>query len=153
MPRLLLVSAWDVRSLDDPVPSHYTPADEKRSAEARQAIGTYYNYKLKADQELVKRSFDWTILRPGRLTDEPGQGRVDLGITHAGSVSVCLLPYPQHTQEAYRKLQREDVAAVLLALLEEPKSAGLALDLMSGEHDIQQAVQTAVENRTTAFKG
>src|ERR671938_1077482 len=37
----------------------------------------YYEAKRAADEALRTSGLDWTIVRPGRLTDEPGTGRVD----------------------------------------------------------------------------
>lgn len=58
-------------------------------------------WKYEADKILVKRTaFDWTILRPGGLKDEAGQGKASIGKTHITetiSVSTHLslsLPHP-----------------------------------------------------------
>jgi hypothetical protein len=52
-------------------------------------IGTYAQAKLDADVDLVKRTaFDWFILRPGSLTDEPGTGKVVLGKTPRTRIAV-----------------------------------------------------------------
>ncbi len=69
---------------------------------------------------------DLTVLRPGRLTDEPGAGRVML----ARSVP-------------FGSVSRDDVAAVLLALLDSPV-AGLTLEVVAGETPVAEAVSTAV---------
>ncbi|HJK97225.1 MAG TPA: NAD(P)H-binding protein [Polyangiaceae bacterium LLY-WYZ-14_1] len=64
------------------------------------------------------------MLRPGRLTDEPGTGRVrtDLG---------------SETQD--RTIPRADVAETLVALLEEP-AASRTIPLFSGETPIRDAL-------------
>src|SRR5919198_2990376 len=75
----------------------------------------YYEAKANADAELVDSGLDYTIVRPGGLTDEPGTGLVaaaaDLG---------------------YGRIPRDDVAATLLACLDEPRTIGKAFDLISG---------------------
>ena len=49
----------------------------------RKAMPTYVDYKYKADKNLVQRTaFQWTILRPGGLADEPGTGKASVGKTH-----------------------------------------------------------------------
>ena len=49
----------------------------------RKAMPTYVDYKYKADKNLVQRTaFQWTILRPGGLADEPGTGKGTVGKTH-----------------------------------------------------------------------
>jgi nucleoside-diphosphate-sugar epimerase len=87
----------------------------------------YLRLKGKADADITARTgLDWTILRPGRLTDEPGTGRVNLAKrTGLGSVP------------------REDVASVLAHLLHAPKTSGLVLELVSGDVPVDQAVQAA----------
>jgi NAD(P)H-binding len=47
------------------------------------------HWKYEADKNLVKRTaFKWTILRPGGLSNNPGEGKVDAGRTHLGMISV-----------------------------------------------------------------
>ena len=75
----------------------------------------------------ARSGLDRTILRPGRLTDDPGQGRVDLAeSTGRGSVT------------------RDDVAAVLVALLDEPRTAGRTLELISGDTPVEEAVNAVI---------
>lgn len=86
----------------------------------------YLRAKLAAEQDLlVRRSLTTTVLRPGGLTDEPGTGRVTL----APSVSRGSVP-------------RDDVAAVLLALLDRPGDDGAVLELVGGDTPIAEAVAT-----------
>ncbi|KGM08991.1 SDR family oxidoreductase [Cellulomonas bogoriensis] len=86
----------------------------------------YLHAKAASEQDLRARDLDWTIVRPGGLTDDEGTGRVLL----AGSVDRAQIP-------------REDVAAVLAAVLDEPASAGLTLEVVSGEDLVDAAVQAA----------
>ena len=45
------------------------------------------NWKYEADKNLVKRTaFKWTILRPGGLSNNPGEGKVNAGRTHLGKM-------------------------------------------------------------------
>ena len=84
---------------------------------------SYLKAKLAAEDDLRARSLAWTVLRPGGLTDDRGTGRVQL----APSVSSGRVP-------------RADVAAVTLALLDEPLTAGLVLELVAGNVLIPEAV-------------
>jgi hypothetical protein len=60
-----------------------TEDDKKVYQNMVDTIGTYVQAKLDADVNLVGRTaFDWFILRPTWLTDEPGTGKVALGKTH-----------------------------------------------------------------------
>lgn len=89
-------------------------------------FAAYMTAKKAADDDLRSRDLDWTVVRPGALTDASGSGHVTL-TTRVGRGSV----------------PREDVAAVLVALLDEPRTAGLSLDLVSGRHPIAEAVAEA----------
>lgn len=89
-------------------------------------FAAYITAKKAADDDLRTRDLDWTVVRPGALTDSPGSGHVTL-TTRVGRGSVS----------------REDVAAVLVAVLDEPGTAGLSLDLVSGRHPIAEAVAEA----------
>ena len=82
----------------------------------------YLRAKQSADDDLRSRDLDWTIVKPGRLTNDPGTGRVTVGTLKHGEVT------------------RDDVAAVLLALLDAPGSAGRTFDLLGGETPVDEAV-------------
>ncbi len=92
-------------------------------AGADDVFAAYLDAKKAADDDLRSRDLDWTILRPGVLTMQSGTGRVRLA---------------EHTGRG--EVPREDVAAVLLALLDEPRTAGLTLDLISGDTPVVDAV-------------
>lgn len=98
--------------------------DEPRGDEVFQA---YSRAKAEADQALRESGLDWTIIRPGRLTDEPGRGRVAL----APSLPAGEVP-------------RADVAAVLAEVLETPASTGHQLDLTTGDLTIPEALRAAI---------
>lgn len=74
-------------------------------------------------------ALDWTILRPGALTDDAGKGLVRLE-AHTGRG-----PIP-----------RDDVAAVLAELLDTPATAGLSLELISGSTPVPVAVKSVAGN-------
>jgi uncharacterized protein YbjT (DUF2867 family) len=74
-------------------------------------------------------ALDWTILRPGMLTDDAGTGLVRL------EASTGRGPVP-----------RDDVAATLAELLETPATAGLTLELVSGSTPVSVAVKSVAGN-------
>ena len=82
----------------------------------------YLEAKAEADRQLRESGLDYTIVRPGSLTDEPGTGRVRIG-GERGSIS------------------RDDVAATLLAVLAADHAVGKAFDLFGGETPIEEAVR------------
>lgn len=133
-PRLILVSAHDIRPDQFDYPKHYTAEDKSISQYVWRAIGTYMKYKYMADADLVERTkLEWTILRPCELIDGRATGQVTLGVTHVGRIT------------------RDDVAAVLVELLQRPEAKGLVLDLISGDVPITEAVETAVSKRVTSW--
>ncbi|MGF0170879.1 SDR family oxidoreductase [Streptomyces sp. Marseille-Q5077] len=74
-------------------------------------------------------ALDWTILRPGALTNDAGTGLVRLE-AHTGRG-----PIP-----------RDDVAAALAELLDTPATAGLTLELISGSAPVSVAVKSVAGN-------
>ena len=117
--RYLLVSAMNI---DDPP----TPADDDS------VWAHYLRAKHEAEQELRARRLDLTVLRPGRLTDDEGTRRVRLGAAH---------PVGGAEPVGYGDIPRDDVAAVLLALLDEPATAGTVLELVAGDVPVPDAVE------------
>ncbi|NHC14357.1 NAD(P)H-binding protein [Motilibacter deserti] len=87
----------------------------------------YLRAKLAAEEDLRGRELDWTVLRPGRLTDDPGSGHVRL------EASVPRGDVP-----------RDDVAAVLAALLDDGATAGAVLEVVGGELPVDEAVRRVV---------
>ncbi len=88
-------------------------------------FAAYLRAKTAADGYVGSRDgLDWTILRPGRLTDDPGSGRVTLA-EHTGRGDVS----------------RDDVAAVLVALLDEPRTGRRTLEVINGDTPIDDAVK------------
>jgi uncharacterized protein YbjT (DUF2867 family) len=82
----------------------------------------YLRAKKAADEDLMSRDLRWTVVRPGRLTDDPGTGLVRVGTLPGGAVP------------------RADVAAVLAEALRTDGTVGKAFDLLAGEQDVQAAL-------------
>ncbi|MBM0233337.1 NAD(P)H-binding protein [Micromonospora sp. STR1_7] len=83
----------------------------------------YLRAKRAAEDDLRARDLDWTVLRPGRLTDDAPTARVTF-TRHAGRGAIS----------------RADVAHVLAALLDEPRTTGLTLELVGGQTPIADAI-------------
>ena len=93
-----------------------------------EVFSVYLRAKAEADRALMKSDRAWTVLRPGHLTDDPGTDRVRLDVEPArGSIS------------------RDDVAAVLEAILHEPRSVYLILYAIAGDDAIEEALTAALE--------
>ncbi len=71
-------------------------------------------------------ALEWTIVCPGGLTDEPATGRVLAGGDHAQS----------------GQTSRENLAAVLVACLDEPTTIGKDFVLLDGEVPISEALRS-----------
>jgi len=83
----------------------------------------YLRAKSAADAYVRDQDLDWTIVRPGRLTDDPATGLVRLG-----------------PDVDYGEVPRADVAAVLLGVLDDPATAGKQFNLVGGDTPIAQAL-------------
>jgi uncharacterized protein YbjT (DUF2867 family) len=87
-------------------------------------FAVYLRAKGQADDDLRASGLDYTIVRPGRLTNDAADGRVAL--TESGERG---------------EIPREDVAAVLAAVLHAPNTIGKTLDLISGDVPVEEAVE------------
>jgi nucleoside-diphosphate-sugar epimerase len=86
-------------------------------------FSVYLQAKAAADAAVAASDRDWTIVRPGPLTDDPGTDRVRLAV------------------EPFRAdVTRDDVAAVLAAALPEQRSHGVTMYLGGGEDPVEQAL-------------
>ena len=90
---------------------------------ATDAFQVYLRAKAQADADVRRRDLDWTIVRPGSLTNEPGTGRVTLGKSvRPGTIS------------------RDDVAELLLRVLHRPETAGRQFEAVGGSKPISDAL-------------
>ena len=105
-------------SVDDPLPDDVSPVWK-----------AYVEAKRDADEALRVSALDWTILRPGRLTDDPGTGLVALG----EDVSRAEIP-------------RADVAAVVAAVLDDESTHGRQWNLVEGSVSIEDAIAAATRD-------
>jgi uncharacterized protein YbjT (DUF2867 family) len=94
-------------------------------AAGSEAMRPYLEAKAQADEAVAGSGLDFTIVRPGGLTDEPAAGRVAVG-----------------ERVARGTIPRDDVAAVLVACLDEPGTVGRTFDLVSGDTPIEQALHS-----------
>jgi nucleoside-diphosphate-sugar epimerase len=108
----LLISSMGVDQVRTGPPSGMDPT-----------FAVYLQAKLRAEDEILPRpGLDTTIVRPGRLTDQAGTGRVTLA-----------------PRVGYGEVPRDDVAAVLAEILRSGRAAGV-LELVSGPTPIPEAV-------------
>ena len=86
----------------------------------------YLRAKAEADAAVTESGRAWVIVRPGPLTNDPGTGRVRI-----------------ETQPFRDAVTRDDVAAVLAALVADPSLDGSILYLSEGDTPIEQALSAA----------
>jgi uncharacterized protein YbjT (DUF2867 family) len=98
-------------------------ADDPESGS--ESMRPYLQAKAQADLAVRESGLDFTIVRPGMLTDDPGTGLVQVAprLGRRGSVP------------------RDDVAAVLLAVLDEPSTIGKSFEVLSGDVSVDEAVR------------
>ena len=84
----------------------------------------YYEAKAEADKIVMESGLDYTIVRPGGLTDDPGTGKVEIA-----------------ERVEYGSVTRDDVAAVIAECLVADNSIGKAFDLLNDGTPIADAVR------------
>jgi uncharacterized protein YbjT (DUF2867 family) len=89
-----------------------------------EAMRTYLEAKAEADAALAASGLDFTIVRPGRLTNDPGTARVAVG-EDLGRADIT----------------RDDVAAVLVGVLDEPRTVGRTFVAVQGDAPIVDALR------------
>jgi uncharacterized protein YbjT (DUF2867 family) len=97
---------------------------------------TFENYmavKKRADVHLAASDLDWVILRPGTLLDSHGTGKVHAGLA---------IPYGD--------VPREDVAATLLQIIEQPGVSRVIIELTQGSTPVDEAIQAFDRGRRQA---
>jgi uncharacterized protein YbjT (DUF2867 family) len=92
-------------------------------ADGGDVFGEYLRAKSEADQALADSGLDYTIVRPGMLTNDRPSGKVALGDGVDGG-----------------EIPRADVAAVLAAALFADNTIGKTFGLVSGPRPIEEAV-------------
>ena len=102
--------------------------DEPLADDVSPVWKAYVEAKREADESLRVSALDWTILRPGRLTDDPGTGLVALG----DDVRRAEIP-------------RADVAAVVAAVIDDERTHGRQWNLVGGNVPVADAITAAVD--------
>lgn len=94
--------------------------------QGEEVFAVYLRAKARADEELQASGLGWTIVRPGRLTNDPGTGRVSLA-RHVGRAAI----------------PRDDVAAVLVAVLDDDRTVDHVFEVVGGDTPIGEAIRAA----------
>ncbi len=91
---------------------------------AAEAMRPYQQAKHDADEALAASGLEWTIVRPGGLTDEPGSGRVALAERLGG----------------FGQVPRADVALVLLECLNADTTIRRTFEVLEGDVPVREAI-------------
>ena len=132
--RYITVSSLEVRDeVNKPVPDWYDDDDRRFSKWVWPMFGTYYRARLASDRNLVEgngqRKLDYTIVRPGWMSQESGSGKIGAGKCKISG-----------------KVSREDVTTVLELCMNSSKTIGLAFDVAGGNVPIKDAVESAEDS-------
>jgi nucleoside-diphosphate-sugar epimerase len=121
---ILLADAAEAAKVGRYVMISSTGADANAPHTGDEVFTAYLRAKGAADDNVrAREGLDTTIVRPGHLVNEPGTGRVEI------------------SEQALRgNIPREDVAAVLLAVLDTPTTAGQTFEVIAGDTPIADAV-------------
>ena len=99
--------------------------------EGDEVFSVYLRAKAEADEAVRQSDRDWTIVRPGGLTNDPGTGRVRI-----------------ESETFYGSVARDDVASVLARLLHDPRASRRILYVNGGETPIEQALDEVLSQPT-----
>ncbi|MGO2658583.1 SDR family oxidoreductase [Mycetocola reblochoni] len=119
---ILLAAAAQLAGVDRFVMISAMAADDY-DADSDDVFQIYLKAKADADRALRNSDLDWTIIRPGGLTDDEPTGRV----TIAESTGRGTIP-------------RADVAALVVASLAEPETTAAQFEAISGDTPIAEAL-------------
>ncbi len=93
------------------------------SAKGDDTFRVYLRAKGQADAELQSSGLDYTVVRPTSLTNNSGIGRVQIA---------------EHVEKT--SISRDDVAAVLAAVLHIPTTIGKTFEVTAGNVPVEQAI-------------
>jgi len=91
--------------------------------DASEQMRPYIEAKAEADEKLAESDLDWTIVRPGMLTDDGSTGKVKAG--------------PRIKRG---EITRADTAAVLAEVLRADNTIGKTFNVVNGDKPVEDAV-------------
>lgn len=96
-----------------------------------EVFAAYWDAKRAADEALRAEALDWTIVKPGMLTDDEPTGCGELSFRSVGRGA---------------KTRRADVAKLLQLVLAEPRTIGLDIRVSEGDEQLEDALSRLVED-------
>lgn len=107
--------------------SHFVMLSSMGADEPQGPLEHYLAAKKEVDDYLINSGLTYTIVRPGHLTHDPSTGKV----TIAEKLDIV----DEH------QIPREDVAHILVACLHTKNTQNKIMEVISGEKDIEQALE------------
>ncbi|TMM52345.1 NAD(P)H-binding protein [Sulfitobacter sabulilitoris] len=104
--------------------------DAGRDRDLDDGFEQYMSIKKRVDTALAASDLKWIILRPGTLTDDDGDGRVNVG---------PVIPYGD--------VARGNVAATLAALIDTPDLMREIVEVTDGDTPVRDAVAALTRDR------
>lgn len=104
--------------------------DALRGGPVSEGFENYIAVKKRADAYLVGTGLDWVIVRPGTLLDDTGSGKIRADVA---------IPYGE--------VSRDDVAATLAELIDQPNVNRIIIELTQGDTPVSDAVRRLAQER------
>lgn len=130
--KTLLVDLWGaarvIRHCHERGPKRFIMVSALRAGDPDEASGKIKPYlvaKWAADEILLRSGLDFTVLRPGSLTEEAGTGRITAA---------------EHLAERSGGISRDNVAAAIVHCLRSPGTAGKTYEMLDGDTPVEDAL-------------
>ncbi len=91
-----------------------------------EGLQLYLRAKAIADEYLKQSNLQYTIVRPGTLSNDQATGKIDIN---------------NDIEDKSQTIPRADVAAVLVECLNEEATIGKTFEMLAGETEIEQAIK------------
>ncbi|MGG0479748.1 SDR family oxidoreductase [Priestia megaterium] len=91
-----------------------------------EGLQLYLRAKAIADEYLKQSNLQYTIVRPGTLSNDQATGKIDIN---------------NDIEDKSQTIPRADVATVLVECLNEEATIGKTFELLAGETEIEQAIK------------
>ncbi len=92
-------------------------------------FAAYWDGKREADEALISSGLDYTIVKPGGLTDVPATGTGEVGADSPRGATTS----------------RGNVAEFIRLVLEEPRTVGMSLDIRDGDTPLKDALENFLQ--------
>ncbi|SFD40479.1 NAD(P)H-binding [Lentibacillus persicus] len=99
--------------------------DVKKLAPDNERMQHYLQMKKEADEYLMSTELDYTIVRPGGLTHDPGTSKIEVA-----------------DEVEFGNIPRADVAKTMIASIQEPNAYHKAFEMISGDTQIEEALKS-----------